>query len=60
MKYHIVRALILSRVDYCNSLLYGVKSNDLGRLQSVQHKAAKLIFCAPRRSDPKPLTNSLR
>ena len=45
-------------MDYCNSLLYGVKSNDLHRLQSLQHKAAKLIFCAPRRSDPIPLMNS--
>ena len=46
-------------MDYCNCLLYGVKSNDLRRLRSLQHKAAKLIFCAPRRSDPTLLMNSL-
>ena len=57
--HHVVRALILSHMDYCNSLLYGIKSNDIRRLQSLQHKAAKLIFCAPRHSDPTPLMKSL-
>ena len=42
-KHHVVRALILSRLDYANSLLYGLKSQDLRRLQSIQNKAAKLI-----------------
>ena len=59
VKHHIVRTLILSRIDYCNSLLYGIKSKDLRRLQSLQHKAAKLIFNAPRRSESLPLMNKL-
>ena len=58
-KHHVVRALILSRLDFGNSLLYGLKSQDLRRLQSLQHKAAKLIFSVPRRSDPRPLMNNL-
>ena len=43
-KHHIVRALILSRMDYCNSLLYGIKSKDICRLQSLQHKATIFNF----------------
>ena len=46
-------------MDYCNSLLYGIQYKDLRRLQSLQHKAAKLIFNAPRRSSPRPLMYTL-
>ena len=50
----LVRALVLSRLDYDNALLYEAKSKDLDRLQSLvlQHKAAKLIFSAARRDSP--------
>ena len=58
-KHHVVRALILSRLDYANSLLYGLKSQDLRRLQSIQNKAAKLIFSVPRLTNPVPLLNKL-
>ena len=40
----IVRALVLSRLDYGNALLYGANARDLNRLQSFQNRAAKLIF----------------
>ena len=40
----LVCSLILSKLDYCNSLLYGIKSYQLRKLQSVQNAAAKLIF----------------
>ena len=45
-KHHVVRCLIPSRLDYGNALLYGAKSKDLDRLQSLQNKAVKLIFSA--------------
>ena len=38
----IVNALVTSRLDYCNSLLYGSPSSLLSRLQSVQNCAARL------------------
>ena len=41
------------------SLLYGAKSKDLDRLQSLQHKAIKLIFSANRFDSPAPLMNTL-
>jgi len=39
----LVHAFISSRLDYCNSVLYGVTDNFLQRLQSVQNAAARLI-----------------
>ena len=37
-------ALVLSRLDYCNSVLFGLFVNLIQRLQSVQNAAARLIF----------------
>jgi len=39
----LVHAFISSRLDYCNSLLFGVSGSQLKRLQSVQNAAARLI-----------------
>ena len=39
---------VTSRLDYCNSLLYGLPSNLLAKLQQVQNAAATLIHRAPR------------
>ena len=40
----LVSCFILSRLDYCNSLLYGTTEDTLDRLQKVQNAAARLIF----------------
>jgi hypothetical protein len=58
-KHKVVRSLILSRLDYGNALLYGASAKDLDRLQSLQHKAVKLIFSASRRDSPSPLMHNL-
>ena len=58
-RHQVVRALVLSRLDYGNVLLFGAASNELCRLQSIQNKAAKLIFSASRFDSPVPLLNSL-
>ena len=42
----IVRALILSRMDYGNLLLLGANYNDIQRLQRIQNWSAKLIYRA--------------
>jgi hypothetical protein len=39
----VVQAFIISRVDYCNAVLYGVAAHVIRRLQSVLHAAARLI-----------------
>ena len=42
----LVNALVVSHLDYCNSLLYGLPSNELAKLQRVQNTAARLIVGA--------------
>ena len=39
----IVQAVIMSRIDYCNSLLVGVPSTQLSKLQHLQNAAARLV-----------------
>ena len=39
----LVHAFISSKLDYCNSLLYGVPKFQLQKLQHVQNAAARLI-----------------
>ena len=46
-------ALVSSRLDYCNSLLYGIADNDLTRLQHVQNQLARLVTKSP------PFTRSI-
>ena len=58
-RHQVVRALILSRLDYDNALLYGTTSKELKRIQSIQNKAAKFIFSASRRDSPAPLLHLL-
>jgi len=42
-------AIIGSRLDYCNSLYYGMSNNNFRRLQRVQNAAARIVCQAPRR-----------
>jgi len=40
----LIVALVLSRLVYCNRVLFGLPANLIQRLQSVQNAAARLIF----------------
>lgn len=40
---HIVHALVISRLDYGNSLLIGTTDSNLQRLQRIQNQAIRLI-----------------
>ena len=40
----LIHAFVSSRVDYCNSLLYGLPAYQLNKLQRVQNAATRLIF----------------
>ena len=44
----LVSAFVLSRLDYCNSLICGCPQYLLTRLQEVQNNAARLILKAPK------------
>ena len=54
-----VHAFIIGRIDYCNSLLFGVPSVHLLKLQRLQNAAARLISNVPRYSHITPVLCSL-
>ena len=43
---NIVQSYVISRLDFCNSILYGVNKQYIKKLQFVQNAAAKLIYRA--------------
>ena len=55
----LVLALVSSRLDYCNSLLYGIAEMQLRRLQSVQNVAARFVTGANRREHITPVRRRL-
>ena len=55
----LVRALVVSKVDYCNSVLAGISRNLIRRLQSVMNAAARLVFSAKRSDRITPLLHEL-
>ena len=51
-------ALVSSRLDYCNSLLYGIANTDLTKLQCVQNRLASIMTKSPPFSCSVPLLHS--
>ena len=57
--YHIIHSLITLRVDYCNSLLYGLPATQLIKIQRVLNGAARLVRKSPRHCHITPLMYNL-
>jgi len=51
----LIRALVISKIDYCCSILAGISGHLLSRLQSVLNAAARLIFSARKSEHITPL-----
>ena len=55
----LVSAFILSRIDYCNSLLFCYDHDLISHLQQIHNYAAPVILCIPRSSSITMHLNSL-
>lgn len=55
----LVSSFVFSRIDYCNSLFYGVTKESFSRLQSIQNRAAKLVLGGSKFDHVTPLLSRL-
>ena len=55
----LVRALVVNKVDYCNSVLAGISGHLLDRQQFVLNEAARLIYSTNRSDSITPLLREL-
>ena len=55
----LIHALVIGRLDYCNSLFYGLPAVLLNKFQRVQNAAARFISNIPRFSHISPILREL-
>ena len=55
----LAHAMVTSRLDYCNSLLFALPAKDINRLQRVQNSLARVVTKSPLRAHSGPLLYSL-
>ncbi|GFO47561.1 reverse transcriptase [Plakobranchus ocellatus] len=55
----LVSSMILSKMDYCNSLLIGLPKESFNRLQVVQNNAARLVTMSKKRDHVTPVLKDL-
>ena len=47
----LIHAIVISLLDYCNSLYYGCDASSLRQLQSIQNRACRIIFGLKKQDD---------
>ena len=52
-------SIVSTRLDYCNSLLYGMSVNNIGRLQRVQNTLARVVAGTRKRDHITPVLRDL-
>ena len=55
----VVAAVVISRLDYCNSVFTGLPADQIARLQRVQNNAARLVVKKRRRDHVRPILKEL-
>ena len=56
---NLVHALIMSRIDFCNSLLYGLSDMQISKLRRIQNSAARLVKRTSVRQPISPILQQL-
>ena len=56
----LIHALIITRLDYCNSILYNIPNNQIERLQRIQNQAARMLKRIPWRDHITPVLRELQ
>ena len=52
-------SIVSTRLDYCNSVLYGVSAQNIQRLQKVQNSLARVLSGTKKREHTKPVLRDL-
>ena len=55
----LANSMISSRLDYCNSLLYGISKYNVAKLQKIQNALCRIIFRLDRTSHVTPFLQKL-
>ena len=55
----VVHALITSKFDYCNGLLFGMPDSLIARLQRVKNTCARLVYGQSKFTSTSPLQREL-
>jgi Reverse transcriptase (RNA-dependent DNA polymerase) len=52
-------SIVASRLDYCNSILFGASQSNIARLQRIQNNLARIVCLAPARASASTLLERL-
>lgn len=55
----LIHAFVTSRIDYCNSLLFGLPAFQISKIQRMQNAAARVIFMKSKYRHITPLLKEL-